>query len=82
MERIIILPNIPSDKILAQEIDDDLEFGVIIVYCEDLVVGSVIPLQYGNYRLFTIDLDSDYECLADLIEANYNNYTFKYITNG
>lgn len=79
MERTIILPSKNSNYIDADSIRD-LDDGIIIVYNDEKIIGSVIfEPNCEEFLLCTLYNSSYYENIKDIVAEN-SEYTFKYIT--
>jgi hypothetical protein len=75
MTELIIVP-VNEFEIRIDEID--LEEGIILIKDhEDNIIGSVVPLEDGDYVMHTV-YETMYVCyLGELLEK-YKNYTFIY----
>ena len=79
MEKLITLPKESSKIILAQELTHDFD-GIILVYQNGEIIGSVVSVDYdGQFRLVTHDLDEQYDSMSEILVAN-PSFTFKHIT--
>lgn len=79
MEKIIVNPIIDKEAIIASEVAERMEDeGIILVYDDYKVVGSVILFQ-GFWILSILDVQEDYPNLSDII-SKYGIFTFKYIS--
>lgn len=79
-EYVIVQPEHSKKVLFASEVADRLENeGIILIYNEEEVIGSVIVYN-GRYVLTTIDDQATYMELSEVLEG-YPSYTFKFIVN-
>jgi hypothetical protein len=79
MERLIVLPEKDSPVINSDSINS-LENGIIIVYENDNIIGSVVEDNNSDEFLLNTFYDAVYYSNVTEILENNPNLTFKYIT--
>ena len=80
-EKIIINSDDKSEYIDSTIINENTN-GIILVYADDLIIGSVVYCEKNKHypwKISTIDMDENYDTLQSIID-DLSAYTFKYIT--
>lgn len=81
MIRKIVLPKYSDTTVDTYQVKELIKNeGVIIVFVEDDIVGSVIVID-GTYYLQLLDQTDEYDNLEDVLLC-YPGYTFKFIQRG
>lgn len=78
----IFLPISNKSEILCSDVEKlVIDKGIILVYCENEIVGSVVFLSgKEKYLISTIDYEGLYDTLEEIIKI-HSEFNFHYLTD-